>query len=186
MLGLSRERLPMSRRFRAQLEDTPLKSTTDVDGWRSPAASMSGEDVAAGTRAAPRSTLERKMKTQGEIEAAVSVGMSDFMLSFIGRGPKSIHAHLVTDMVLVRVEGVLTVAEQRLFETVVPGKGRELFKGLRSHLVESCREMLDQMIQASCGCPCISMHHDISTTTGEEVFVFRLAKVPEMRLKKHS
>lgn len=126
------------------------------------------------------------MKTQGEIEAAICMGMANFMHTFIGRGPKAIHAHLVTDMILVRVEGVLTVAEQRLFETLVPGKGRELFKGMRSHLVESCREVLDQMVEAACECPCITMHHDISTSTGEEVFVFRLLNPPVVRVKKHS
>jgi uncharacterized protein YbcI len=37
------------------------------------------------------------MKTQGEIEAAISEGMSRFERDYMGRGPKDIHAHLLAD-----------------------------------------------------------------------------------------
>jgi hypothetical protein len=36
--------------------------------------------------------------------------------------------------------------------------------------------------EAAAGVACVSMHHDISTVTGEEVFVFRLAESPAVRI----
>ena len=124
---------------------------------------------------------QRAVRSQGEIEAAIADGISRFMLAFMGRGPKSISVHLINDLVIVRVQGVLTAAEKHLFETLEPQKGRDLFKGLRTHLVESSRGRLETVIIDSCGIACVSMHHDISTTTGEEVFVFRLTDSPTMR-----
>jgi uncharacterized protein YbcI len=54
------------------------------------------------------------MKTQGEIEAAICEGMSRFQQEYMGRGPKDSHAHLIGDLLLVRLHGVLTAAEQHL------------------------------------------------------------------------
>jgi uncharacterized protein YbcI len=123
----------------------------------------------------------RRMKTQGEIEAAAADAVAHFMQSCMGRGPKAIHAHLVADMVLVRLDNVLTAAESHLFASLEPGKGRDLFKSLRTQVVEASRERLTHGIKAAAGVACVSMHHDISTVTGEEVFVFRLAEAPAVR-----
>lgn len=128
----------------------------------------------------PEETSHR-VKSQGEIEAAVCEGMARFMQTFMGRGPKSIHSHLVADLMVIRVQGVLTAAEQHLFMMLEPQKVRDLFKGLRTQLVESSRARLDAVIEAACEVPAVSMHHDISTVTGEEIFVFRLTESPVMR-----
>ncbi len=48
------------------------------------------------------------MKTQGEIEAAICEGMSRFQQEYMGRGPKDIRAHLIGDLFVVRLRGVLT------------------------------------------------------------------------------
>ncbi len=58
------------------------------------------------------------MKTQGEMEAAICQGMSRFEQEFMGRGPKDIHAHLIDDLLVVRLEGVLTAAEQHLVRSL--------------------------------------------------------------------
>ena len=128
----------------------------------------------------PEATGHR-VKSQGEIEAAVCEGMARFMQTFLGRGPKSIHSHLIADLMVIRVQGVLTAAEQHLFMMLEPQKGRDLFKGLRTQLVESSRARLNAVIEAACEVPAVSMHHDISTVTGEEIFVFRLTESPVMR-----
>ena len=47
------------------------------------------------------------MKTLGEIEAAICQGMSRFEQEYMGRGPKDIHTHLINDLVVVRLQGVL-------------------------------------------------------------------------------
>src|SRR6187455_502151 len=63
------------------------------------------------------------VKTQGEIEAAVCEGMSRFEQEFMGRGPKDIRAHLIGNLLLIRLQGVLTAAEQHLVKTLAPEKG---------------------------------------------------------------
>ena len=125
------------------------------------------------------------MNTRGEIEAAVSKGVTIFMQEFMGRGPKDICTHLIGDLLLVRLHGVLTAAEQHLVAALPDEKGRDLLKEVRTHLVEVSRPRLEKMIEESCGMRCISLHHDVSTVTGEEVLLFTLTQVPGMRTAKN-
>jgi uncharacterized protein YbcI len=125
------------------------------------------------------------MKTQGEIEGAVSEGMTRFEQEYMGRGPKDVHAHLVNDLLVVRLKGVLTAAEQHLVKTLPTEKGRDLLKQVRSHLIEIARPTMEAMVQGITGVKVISLHHDISTVTGEEIVLFTLAESPLFReLKK--
>ncbi len=124
------------------------------------------------------------VKTQGEIEAAVCEGMRRFELEYMGRGPKNIHAYLITDFIIVRLQGVLTAAEQHLVESLPAEKGRDLLKQVRTHLVETARTLMEAVIQDVTGIKVISLHHDISTTTGEEFFIFTMAKCPVFRETK--
>ena len=121
------------------------------------------------------------MKTQGEIEAAICDGMRRFELEFMGRGPKDIHAHLIGDLLIVRLQGVLTAAEQHLVKTVPTEKGRDLLKQVRTHLIETARPIMEAMIEQVTGTKVLSLHHDISTVTGEEVVIFTLAESPVFR-----
>ena len=125
------------------------------------------------------------MKTQGEIEAAVSKGVTIFMQEFMGRGPKDICTHLIRDLLVVRLQGVLSAAEQHLVAALPPDKGRDLLKGIRTNLVEISRPRLEKMVEDSSGMRCISMHHDLSTVTGEEVLLFTLTQAPDMRTAKN-
>ncbi len=121
------------------------------------------------------------MKSQGEIEASICEGMSRFEQEYMGRGPKDIRAHLLGDLLVIRLQGVLTAAEQHLVTTLVPEKGRDLLKQVRSQLMEIARPALDKLVQEVTGIKPLSLHHDISTLTGEEVVIFTLAKAPEYR-----
>ncbi len=121
------------------------------------------------------------MKTQGEIEAAICEGMSRFEQDYMGRGPKDIHAHLIGDLLVVRLQGVLTAAEQQLVKTLVAAKGRDLLKEVRTQLIETARPVMEALVQEATGVKAVSLHHDISTVTGEEVVVFTLAEPPLFR-----
>jgi len=121
------------------------------------------------------------MKTQGEIEAAVCEGVAHFEQDYMGRGPKDIHAYLIGDLLVVRLKGVLTVAEQQLVAALSAEKGRDLLKQVRIHLVETARPTMEAMIQEVTGVKVVSLHHDISTVTGEEVVLFTLAESPLYR-----
>lgn len=121
------------------------------------------------------------IKTQGEIEAAVCDGMSRFEHDFIGRGPKDIRAHLIGDLLVVRLQGVLTAAEQHLVTTLPLEKGRDLLKQVRTQLIEIARPSLETLVRDITGSRPVSMHHDISTITGEEVVIFSLVESPVFR-----
>lgn len=121
------------------------------------------------------------MKTRGEIEAAICDGMSRFEQEYMGRGPKHIYAHLVGDFVVVRLKGVLTAAEQQLVKSLPSDKGRDLLKQVRTHLLETARPLMEALINDITGARVISLHHDISTVTGEEVVLFSLTVVPAYR-----
>lgn len=124
------------------------------------------------------------MKTQGEIEASVCEGISRFEQEYMGRGPANVHAHLVNDLLVVRLTGILTAAEQQLVKTLPAEKGRGLLKQVRTQLMETARPALEEMVQDITGIKVVSLHHDISTTTGEEVVLFTLASSPVLREPK--
>jgi uncharacterized protein YbcI len=121
------------------------------------------------------------MKTQGEIEAATCAGISRFEQDYMGRGPKDIHAYLINDLLVVRLKGVLTVAEQQLAVSLTPVKGRDLIKQVRIHLIETARPVMEAMVEEVTGSKVVSLHHDVSTSTGEEVVLFTLAESPLYR-----
>jgi uncharacterized protein YbcI len=58
------------------------------------------------------------LKSQGEIESAICEGITRFEQEYMGRGPKDIHAHLVGDLLVVRLKGVLTAAERQLVKSL--------------------------------------------------------------------
>jgi uncharacterized protein YbcI len=121
------------------------------------------------------------IKTQGEIEAAVCEGIARFEQDYMGRGPKDIHSYLIDDMLLVRLTSVLTAAEQQLVKSMPPERGRDLLKQVRTQLIETSRERLESLVQSITSSKVVSIHHDISTVTGEEMILFTLASPPKVR-----
>jgi uncharacterized protein YbcI len=124
------------------------------------------------------------MKSKGEIEAAICEGITRFEQEYMGRGPKHIHAHLIDDILVVRLQGVLTAAEQHLVTKLSPEKGRDLLKQVRTQLIETARPILETLILNAAGVKVVSLHHDISVVTGEEVVLFTLAETPPFRESK--
>jgi uncharacterized protein YbcI len=128
--------------------------------------------------------LEVAMKTQGQIEAAICEGMSRFEQEYMGRGPKDIHTYLIGDLLVIRLEGVLTAAEQQLVKSLPAEKGRDLLKQVRIQLIETARPVLEALVEEVTGVKMLSLHHDISTVTGEELVIFTLAEAPGFRETK--
>jgi uncharacterized protein YbcI len=126
------------------------------------------------------------MKSQGEIEAAVCDAVSRFQQEFMGRGPRRVEAHLVDNRLFVHLEGVLSAAEQQLIACpgAADGRGADLLKQLRGHLVLAGRPVLESLVLEAAGTPPITVHHDISPSTGEEVIVITLAAAPACRERK--
>ena len=105
------------------------------------------------------------MKTQGEIEAAICEGISRFERDYMGRGPKDVHAHLIGDLLVVRLQGVLTAAEQQLVKLLPSEKGRDLLKQVRTHLIETARPVMEEMVRNVTGTKVLSLHHVILSPT---------------------
>jgi len=123
---------------------------------------------------------ERKSKTltQVESEAAICEGIIHFQEEYLGWRSEQILAHFIEDLLVVRIVGVLTLAERQLGKSLSPSKGRDLIKQVRKQLLELARPMLESLVHEVAGVKVVSMHHDISTVTGEEVVVFSLVDAP--------
>ncbi len=128
-----------------------------------------------------RSSRPSKSLTQAESEAAICDGIIRFQDEYLGWRSERIHAHLVKDLLIVRILGVLTLAERQLGKSTSPEKGRDLIKQTRKQLLELARPMLESLVHEAAGVKVRSMHHDISTVTGEEVVVFSLTDAPKFQ-----
>jgi uncharacterized protein YbcI len=114
---------------------------------------------------------------QREIETIVAEGISRYAQDYMGRRPKQIDTHLRGDLLVVRLHGVLASAEQKLANAIAE-KGRDLVKRVRAELIETTRPVLEALVEEATGSKVVSLHHDISTVTGEGVVVFTLAQAP--------
>ena len=121
------------------------------------------------------------MRTKGEIEAAIHEGISRFEKECMGRTPKSIQVYLLNDLLLIRLRGVLVAVEQEMVKSLQAENERLLLKQLCSTLIETTRPIMEEMVEKATGVKVVTMHHDISTRTGEEVILFTLAQSPEFR-----
>ena len=121
------------------------------------------------------------MKTKGEIEAAISQAIIQFEIDYMGRGPKQTRTHIVEDLIVVRLKGVLTPAEEQLSKSI---DGKELVKKMRATLIDKARPLLYQVIGDIAGTKIIDLHTDISTESGERVFVFALENNLEKTLAR--
>lgn len=116
---------------------------------------------------------------QDRIENAISQEISRFEQEHLGRGPKHIDCYLMRDLLVIRLQDILTPAEQKLAKSLSAQAGRDLLKRVRTHLIETSRPLIDAMVERATGVGVLHLHHDISTDNGEEVFVFSLAAVPD-------
>ena len=119
-------------------------------------------------------------KTKGQIEAEISNALIQFEKDFMGRGPQETRSFIIEDMVLVRLKGVLTPAEQQLVKNQ---QGTELIKRVRSNLLEQGRELLTEALEKITRMKVVSLHTDISTKTGERVIIFSLNDNLEIRFR---
>jgi uncharacterized protein YbcI len=110
-------------------------------------------------------------KTKGQIEAEISDAMVKFQREHTGRGPNQAHTYILEDMVLVRMQEVLTPAERQL--TGNP-HGQSLVKQFHQQMHEIARTELEEIIASFTACKVTSLHSDVSTKTGEQMSIFVL------------
>jgi len=125
-----------------------------------------------------RSDRKSKSLTQTESEAAICDGIIRFQEEYLGWRSEQVQIHFLKDLLVVRIRSVLTLAERQLGKTASPEMGRDLIKQTRKQLLELARPMLESIVYEAVGVKVRSMHHDISTVTGEEVIIFSLDEIP--------
>ena len=113
-------------------------------------------------------------KSKGQLEAEISEALIKFEKEYMGRGPEQTKTHIIGDMVVVRLQRVLTPAEEQLARGADQAEGRRLIKRVRIELLEKARPLLERIIMDLTGKKVISLHTDISTITGERVVIFTL------------
>jgi len=117
-------------------------------------------------------------KSKGQIEAEISEAIIKFEKEYMGRGPDETKTYFLDDIVVVRLQRVLTPAERQLAKADESTKGRGLVKQVRTELLEKARPLLEKTISDITGRRVISLHTDISTVTGERIIVFTLENSP--------
>jgi uncharacterized protein YbcI len=118
------------------------------------------------------------MPTKGELEAEIGNAIIRFKKEYMGRGPLSVRTYLIDDIVLVRLQGVLTPAEQNLARVEEKSRGRDLIKQVRLELIEHGRSILETAIYDILGVEVVSLHTDVSTRTGESIILLTLRAKP--------
>ena len=120
------------------------------------------------------------LKTKGQLEAEICAALTKFEKEHLGRGPKEANTFIIEDMILIRLKGVLTPAEEKL---AGDNEGAQLIKQIRRRLIESSRSLLEEIIHNITGINILSLHTDISSRTGERIFVFCLNKNLESEIE---
>ena len=121
------------------------------------------------------------VRTQGQLEAEIAKAITQFDREHLGRGPHLVRAWIIQDMILLRLQGVLTPAEETLARD---SEGHHLIKQVRMQLIEGSRPLLDEMILRLTGVQVISLHSDMSIKKGERIILFTLAEDLEAKIRR--
>jgi uncharacterized protein YbcI len=120
-------------------------------------------------------------KSKGQIEAEISDAMVKLQRERTGRGPTQTHTYIIEDMIIVRMQEVLTPAERQLLGNP---HGQSLVKQFHQQMHEIARSHLEGIVEAHTGCKVVSIHSDVSTKSGEQVSIYILDKNLETLLPR--
>lgn len=124
--------------------------------------------------------MPKTLRSKGQVEALISEAIIQFEKDYMGRGPNEAKTYLVDNLVIIKLQGVLTPAERQLANSEESDTGRELIKKMRHALLQKGRHLLEALIKDLLGVGIRSLHTDLSTITGERVIIFSLDSVPEI------
>jgi uncharacterized protein YbcI len=119
-------------------------------------------------------------KKKGQLESEISEAVIQFEKEYMGRGPTETKTYILEDLVIIRLKGVLTRAEQQLITSEDFEGGRGLVKRMRHSLLEKGRPMLEAIIEDILQVKVTALHTDLSTNTGERIILFSLTGKPEL------
>ena len=131
------------------------------------------------TTVQPEMAEPGRLRTKAEIEAAIADEISRFELDYMGQEPKHIYVCLLADILVVRLRSVLAEAKEQLAKLLPAEKGQGELKDVRSELIKTISPALEKMVEKITGAKVETTQHDINAATGEEIFVFTLARSPD-------
>ena len=106
---------------------------------------------------------------RGQMEDEITKAMILWEKEYMGRGPTEARTDIIRNMIIVTLKGILSQAEKHL---AANKEGMILIKKLREQLVYQRRSELDDIIYRITQTKVLSIHSDLSTKTGERIFVF--------------
>lgn len=115
------------------------------------------------------------------MEADISDVMTQFEKESSGRGPLEIKSYIVGDMIIVRMNGILTKSEQKLLKSDHKLRNIELIKAMKQELLESNRPLLEAAIKSITRRKVKTVHTDLSTVADEKVIILILEKPVEFQ-----
>jgi uncharacterized protein YbcI len=110
-------------------------------------------------------------QSKGQVEAAIRNAVIRFEMEFLGRGPTDVRAYILQDLIIVRLKGVLTPAEQQLAKNP---EGVTLVKRMRSNLLDQGRDDLIKEISSLTGAEVVGLFTDVHVASGERVIVLTM------------
>lgn len=122
-----------------------------------------------------------EIKTKGMVEAEICDAMIRFEKEYMGRGPVETKTYIIDDMIVVRLKGILTRAEEQLTKH---DEGHSLIKQVRIMLLENARPLLEAIIFDITGLKVRNLHTDLSTVTNERIILFTLEQNFDEKRKK--
>lgn len=121
--------------------------------------------------------------TKGQIEDALTKRATKYYLDTLGVGPTKARTYIIEDMIVVRMKGNLLPIEKKLLENV---KGVELVKNLRRSLHESTINEMIEILKTITDQKVITAHRDVSTRSGEIIYIFILDKNYQKQLESEN
>jgi uncharacterized protein YbcI len=111
--------------------------------------------------------------TKGQIEDTLTKKAIKYYFDTLGVGPTKAKTYIIEDMIIIRMIGNLLPVEKKLLQNV---KGVELVKNLRRNIHESTIDEIIEIIKTTTHQNVISAHRDVSTKSGEIIYLFTLDK----------
>lgn len=111
--------------------------------------------------------------TKGQIEDTITKKAIKYYFDTLGVGPTNARTYIIEDMIIIRMKGNLLPIEKKLLKNI---KGVELVKNLRRSLHESTIDEMIEILKTITSQKITSAHRDVSTRSGEIIYIFTLDK----------
>lgn len=121
--------------------------------------------------------------TKGQIEDILTKKATKFYQEILGVGPTNTKTYIIDDMIIIRLNGNLSTIEKNLLKG---DKGIEVVKNIRQNLHEQNVSEITNMIKEITDQTVISTHRDLSTRTGEIMYVFILNQNYQKKLESEN